>query len=184
MMKYLKLHWWNSSWFDFSVKDKIIWEKSRNDVEKSKSWATQHSAIAVRWYGLVTLTSAWVCSACKLYVSLHACTHQHATHIHTLTFSTHTNRWSRAGPVTPSAPHPSPPMIHVSEFWDLRDLTWDCAGGAEGSDYLSLSMSISVGPIPPSAVPLSPQASHASPPPHVILICAANYTLPAFLPRR
>ena len=40
---------------------------------------------------------------------------------------------------------------------------------AEGSAYLSLSMSISVGPIPPSAVPLSPQASHI----HVILIRAA-----------
>lgn len=52
--------------------------------------------------------------------------------------------------------------------------------GVEGSDYLSLSMSISVGPIPPSAVPLSPQASHTSPPPHVILVCAANYcTRPA-----
>ena len=55
-------------------------------------------------------------------------------------------------------------------------------GVSESSNYLSLSMSISVGPIPPSAVALSPQASHASPPPHVIVIRAAKYTLPAFLP--
>lgn len=44
--------------------------------------------------------------------------------------------------------------------------------------YLSVCLFLLV-PSPPSAVPFSPQASHACPPPHITLICAANYTLPA-----
>lgn len=53
-------------------------------------------------------------------------------------------------------------------------------GVHESGDYLTLSMSISVGPFPPSAVPFSPQAAHTSSPAHVMLIYATKHTLPAF----
>lgn len=81
-------------------------------------------------------------------------------------------------------PHP-PCMIHFGEHWDLRDLM---RGGEERTAqgglraitiYLSVCLFLLV-PSPLSAVPLSPQAS--PPPPHITLICAANYTLPAPLP--
>lgn len=122
------------------------------------------------------------------YVSPHMLSHTYTPHVRTRINIQYTHKQVKqfgAGSITPSGP----PI----EFGDPRDQTREertvqgVGGGlggwrGEASDYLSLSMSISVGPFPPSAVPLSPPASHTSPPPHVILICAAKYTLPALLP--
>lgn len=104
--------------------------------------------------------------------TLHVCTHIGIQYTHKQV------KQFGAGSITPSR-HPL--SFETRETRRGKERTVG-VGGGEASDYLSLSMSISVGPFPPSAVPLSPPASHTSPPPHVILICAAKYTLPALLP--
>lgn len=90
----------------------------------------------------------------------------HTTCMHIRIQHTHTHKQvtqGRAGPVTPCTPPPP-------EFWDLATGGGNCAGrGADG--YLSLSESISVGPFPPSAVPLSPQ----KPLMHPLLLTSSSF---------
>lgn len=144
----------------------------------------------VKWDGPVIHISPWLCNAGEIVSPLMY------THTHILTFSPHTHtytsRWSSAGPG--SLP---PPTTSHWVFW------WPSEGGRgavqkrggtvvvaerEGGGvlravtiYLSVCLFL-LAPSPPQ-LSRSLQQPHTSPPPHVIPICAAKYTLPAFLPR-
>lgn len=120
----------------------------------------------VKWQGLeiytvyypITLQHLWIMFL--LAWSYKPTHHTYCRHTHT---HTHTHEHSAHTPAGEAVQYPTP----APPYWVLR-LERCSKGrgglcrGVEGSDYLSLCMSISVGPIPPSAVPLSPQATHTS----------------------
>ncbi len=108
MMKYHKLHWWNSKLVWILAEGQIIWEKKWRWRRKVRVEQLQTARSLLNDMALQLILP---CDFALFVDYVSPCMPEH-----TLTFSTHTNRWSRAGPVTPSAPPPP----HDTFRWVLR----------------------------------------------------------------
>lgn len=73
--------WWNIT-NEAGGTVSLVWRT--NDVGKrnDRQRKVRVEQCTVKWYGLVTYIAPWLCNACRLYISLHACTHLHTAHMH------------------------------------------------------------------------------------------------------